>query len=308
MNELIPYLKDVASMECQLYTQDRLLSQLYQKASALGNPKKYTEPKSVPQYHFFDFFEVFDLVILFGTPLGPTLIVFIFDYLASVGGGNYGFRHTFLCYGIFFVAVAVFRTLAFFGDYEDYCSLKKKYEKDLLQYNTAVKKDERRVKNELVLREKIVEQWQQVKLEWDKTKKALDAIYEVGVIHPKYHNLVAVTSFLDYFDTGRCLTLTGPGGAYATYEEDLRFKRIETRLDVVISKLDEIVANQQYMAELMREANDTLSRIEESNNSMMKDVKKIKDNSELTAYNTQCSAQSDNVMEHIMLYQTIQWS
>lgn len=306
MNTLIPYLKDVASLECQMYTQDRLLNQLYQKALALGNPKKYAEPEA--RYKDYQFFEFIDLVILLGFPLAPTLFVFILDYLAIVGGGKYGFRHTFLCYGIFFIAVAVFRALVLFSDYVEYCSLKKKYEKDLLKYNSAVKADARRVNNELVVRKKLVEQWDEVKAERNKTKKALDAVYQVGIIHPKYRNIVAITSFFDYFDTGRCFMLTGPGGAYATYEEDLRFKRIETRLDVVISKLDEIVANQQYMAELMREANTTLSRIEASNNAMMGNIKQIKENSELTAYNSQCAAQSNAAMEHIMIYQTLHWS
>lgn len=45
MNEWIQYLKDTAALECQLYTQDRLLNQLYEQASALGNPKNYTEPE-----------------------------------------------------------------------------------------------------------------------------------------------------------------------------------------------------------------------------------------------------------------------
>lgn len=304
MNELIPYLKDVASLECQLYTQDRLLNQLYQKASALGNPVRYKKP-DLKSWHP-DF-----LVTLYVSCCGSfwiTIIVSMIAILMGYGYGNWGdfFRFAVRSFPIIFILVAIIWIIFF--DRREYCSLKKKYEKDILQYNSAVKADACRVNDELAVRRKLVEQWDKVKAERDKTKNALDAVYQMGIIHPKYRNMVAVTSFFDYFDTGRCFSLTGPGGAYATYEEDLRFKRIETRLDVVISKLDEIVANQQYMAELMREANATLSRIEASNNSMMKDVKKIKDNSELTAYNTQCSAQSDNVMEHIMLYQTIQWS
>lgn len=302
MNTLIPYLKDVASLECQMYTQDRLLNQLHKKASALGNPKKYAEPELRCKL-----FDVNDILISLSMALPPAIIAFFFSLF--FGGSRAKFRDhmKFAVRSYLVIAIILFVVFAF-STYKEYRSLKKKYEKDLLKYNSAVKADARRVNNELVVRRKLAEQWDVVKAERDKTKNALDAVYQVGIIHPKYRNMVAITSFFDYFDTGRCLTLTGPGGAYATYEEDLRFKRIETRLDVVISKLDEIVANQQYMAELMREANTTLSRIESSNNSMMGNMKQIKENSELTAYNTQCAAQSNAAMEHIMIYQTLHWS
>ena len=56
----------------------------------------------------------------------------------------------------------------------------------------------------------------------------------------------------------------------------------------------------------MREANATLSRIDSANKEMMKDIDKIKENAELTAYHTQCTAQSNAVMERIMRYRTTQ--
>ena len=180
------------------------------------------------------------------------------------------------------------------------------YQVIVLQYHSAVKADMCRVKKELVAKENLVKQRQLVKMERDRTKSVPDAIYEIGVLPPQYHNLVAVTSFLDDFDTGRCHSLTGPEGVYAAFEDDLRFKRIERRLDVVIAKLDEIASNQPYIVKLMREANATLSRIDSANKEMMKDIDKIKENAELTAYHTQCTAQSNAVMERIMRYRTTQ--
>lgn len=113
---------------------------------------------------------------------------------------------------------------------------------------------------------------------------------------------MAISSFYDFFDTGRCFSLTGPGGAYATYEEDIRFRRIETKLDVIINKLDEVIANQQYIGELMQEANSTLYRIEQTNNQIAQSVNHTAENSDLITFNTQCTARSAAVMEHISIY------
>lgn len=307
MNELIPYLRDVASLECQVYTQNRLLNHLYEKASALGHPINYKEPNPEYRKHTLRH-TLFDFEFIGGALLiafQGAFFIFCIEFLINLGRSKFSLKITPLCFLIFLI---IMYAAAIISEQKVYRSLKKEYKKNLFQYNRAVEADKLRVEKELVVRANLTDQWHQVNAERQNTKKVLDAVYEIGVIHPKYRNLVAITSFLDYLDTGRCLSLTGPGGAYATYEDDLRFKRIETRLDVVISKLDEIISNQQYIAELMCEANATLSRIESSNNKMMKNIQKIAENSELTAYNTQCSAQNTAVMEHIMIYQTIQWS
>lgn len=73
-------------------------------------------------------------------------------------------------------------------------------------------------------------------------------LYDKNIIHEKYRGLIPVSSFCDYFDTGRCDTLTGHEGAYNLYEAELRQDRIIDKLESIEGKLDEIKKNQYYLA------------------------------------------------------------
>lgn len=53
-------------------------------------------------------------------------------------------------------------------------------------------------------------------------EKSLDSLYEMGIIYPKYRNLVAVSTIYEYLSSGRCDRLDGPDGAYNLYEMELR--------------------------------------------------------------------------------------
>lgn len=299
MSMMTNYLRDVAMLEGQLYTQNGIITRLKKRINSLGISHAYNIPKRGSWK-----FNLFGVTSWLLYPASAIVLVYkiFFDttvwkllpMIKDIG-------MTLLWVVIIEIAV---RNLCSFIVYStsDYQS----YKKELQKYNDAVAGDKRRVQNELVLKQELEHQVKQVEREKATTRKALDSLYAIGLIHKKYrYNIIAVASFFDYFDTGRCLSFTGPGGAYATYEEDLRFQRLETKLEVIISKLDEIIANQHMLASLMREANSTLYRIEQSNKRMMQSVSRIERNSELIEYNTRCAMQSSAVMEHIMLYNTL---
>ena len=267
MNEIKQYLQDVAALECQANTQDRLIAQINYQASLLGRPQAFQKPVLGT-----DLYGTSWVALLISWLLG--VIVWLYISFCILPEGYFknasDFKEYFWVLLPFWLGIPLFLL--------PYRALRRRYEK---------RNNMRKYKEELGKKH---------------TQNALNQIYAVGIIHPKYRNLVAIASFYDYFDTGRCNTLTGPNGAYAIYEEELRFQRIESRLDVIISKLDEIIDNQQYLGELMRDANDTLHRIDQTNNRMMKSMNRISENAELTAYNSICSAKSLSVMENISVY------
>lgn len=78
------------------------------------------------------------------------------------------------------------------------------------------------------------------------TQEALQQIYSVDVIYPKYHNLPALTSIYEYLLTGRCEELTGAHGAYNLYEDEVRKDKVISQLNSVIENLEDI-KQQQYM-------------------------------------------------------------
>jgi predicted transcriptional regulator len=77
----------------------------------------------------------------------------------------------------------------------------------------------------------------------------LISLYEMDVVHKKYRNWIAVTSFCEYLEAGRCYDLMSDegalNGAYNIYEDDLKTKTITDRLDVIIKQL-QIIQNTQH--------------------------------------------------------------
>ncbi len=176
------------------------------------------------------------------------------------------------------------------------------YRKAMDEYRANLATDQKRVQREMQIKQEIQQQIESVKEERQRTWKALNALYSLSIIHKDYRNLVAVSSFYDYIDKGICTQLEGRDGAYAFYEEALRFQRIESKLDIIIDKLDQIADNQQYLASLIRDGNMALNRIEQQNNIMFKQLNAIHENTAITEYNTRCSAESLAVMESISIY------
>lgn len=290
------YLKTVALLECQRWNQDRLLNSLNVQILRLGQARKFDKP------NISDFYKIDDAngtLVFMVLSLIPTTVISIL-----VAG------FTRFIFGILAFVVIGFANLCIFNMLFDRLQrllAAPIYRKKMEQYNAKVAADQRRIQQELKLKQEIGKQIASVKAERYRTQNALTALYSLSIIHKDYRNLVAVSSFYDYLDKGICTKLTGRDGAYAFYEEALRFNRIEAKLDIIIEKLDEIAANQQYLASLIRDGNATLNRIEHQNNSMLRKMDTIRENTAVTAYNTQCCAESMSVMESISLYHYLKY-
>ena len=114
----------------------------------------------------------------------------------------------------------------------------------------------------------------------------MNIIYDV----PKYRNLIAVSSFYEYIASGKCTSLAGKGEAYVIYDLESRLDRIITDLHNIHLKLDQIKDNQYMLYCSLCETNNTLARIENSNRNIMNSVGAIRENTELTAYNSNVAA------------------
>lgn len=102
------------------------------------------------------------------------------------------------------------------------------------------------------------------------TSTILHNLYSMGIIGEKYRNLVAVSSFYEYLEYGRCDSLTGPHGAYNKFEDELYKKIIIGKLDDISLKLDEIRNNQIMIYHAIEESKQQtealLSELQRQNN------------------------------------------
>lgn len=94
------------------------------------------------------------------------------------------------------------------------------------------------------------------------TETALEQLYDMDIIFPKYRTLVAICSMYEYFVTGRVSQLKGADGAYNLYESELRQNLIIAQLDRIATKLDEIKENQYMLYSELKKANNYLSNID----------------------------------------------
>ena len=94
-----------------------------------------------------------------------------------------------------------------------------------------------------------------------KARQELDELYAQNLIHPKYRNFVAVSQICEYFETGRCDTLTGPNGEYNLFEAELRANVIIIKLDKILEKLDDIKSMQYMIYDAIMTTNSLLCGI-----------------------------------------------
>jgi len=95
----------------------------------------------------------------------------------------------------------------------------------------------------------------------EETEALLEEYYDQDVIFPKYRNLIAISSFYEYFSSGRCVRLTGEGGAYSTFEWEMRQDMIIAQLDEVIDQLVQIKQSQYALYEAIQRSDRMAERL-----------------------------------------------
>lgn len=81
----------------------------------------------------------------------------------------------------------------------------------------------------------------------DIVKLAAARFYEKNIIDPKYRNLAAVSSFKDYFESGRCKELTGAYGAYSIYDTECGMKSLKSDAAEAYKDIESVKDKQQYL-------------------------------------------------------------
>ena len=162
--------------------------------------------------------------------------------------------------------------------------LMKRYDADMLQYQKDVeqaKQDDEKAQEMLAQLDSLAAD----------AKAASNKLKDLGVIFPKYYDLVPVCSIYEYFITGRVTELTGPYGAYNLYEQELRQNLIVSRLDAISSQLEDIKQNQYTLYEVLLCINDNLSSIANAVDAISYNISNLDAQAKIIASNTACQNQ-----------------
>lgn len=297
--KLWEYLTQLRTLESALYTQNMAGKQLVSFYSRLGRPAQIRMPEKQEATDFINmgkFFRVpfFICGILAAIPL-------YHYFMGKASRGLYIISYPWAVIKALFWASLIgaaaggicvlIRTLIGARD----AAGNNRKARDEMQ--SSLRQDRERVEREKKFQPVLMEQIKLLQKQSEKVKETLARLYSCNIIHPKYRNLIAVTMFCEYLETGRCSALTGHEGAYNIYEQEVRMNRIITQLDAAANMLGEIKKSQNLLFREISEANSTLKQIENDNqkllasmNAMNASMDSIAENMELTAYNTKVNS------------------
>ncbi|MBO5153077.1 MAG: hypothetical protein J6C00_01840 [Eubacterium sp.] len=133
------------------------------------------------------------------------------------------------------------------------------------------------------------------------TKNVLGCYYQKNIIYPKYWNWVAVASFYEYLSSGRCTSLEGHEGAYNIFENESRQDLIIRKLDEVIENLNEIKENQYMLYSEIKQQNETVSKLTNDVYNCALSLNRIEVSNEMIDYKCQCIAQNTEFLSWLQI-------
>jgi cell division protein FtsB len=138
------------------------------------------------------------------------------------------------------------------------------YRADLSEYEKQVDAEKTRMREENRLKQYLELELDNLQTQRSNSISNLAQIYDKDVIAPKYRSFAMVSSLYEYICVGRCTSLEGADGAYNILEREILFNHIISKLDMIISRLDQIKGNQYMLYTAIRQANQKLDQLNES--------------------------------------------
>ena len=300
--DLTEYINILADMENGIYIQKRILKMLKTKASKLCVPMQFKEPVKPSASGMFDLSK--NTLSLIG------IVVFVcIVFWAGIHVDHMSFFLAILC--LFGALVCPF---IFIGVLIDTINKNKKnntiqasfnkelitYNQNLSNYNDLVAKDQKRIDEERKQLDFLNKEISSAEKSIHESSAKLRKMYEIGIVFPKYRNMVMINTISEYLQAGRCSELKGPDGAYNILENEIRLNHIAVTLEEAVSKLEEIKNNQYMIYSAIREGNQTLQsfsnkvdnacdQIGKLNRSIIDysdQIEEIRNNTGLISYNT----------------------
>lgn len=295
------YIACVRNLEIQKETLAKTITNIDRKINTLGIPRRINRERNPIELNFW---EMYSLPLLLIAPIVIIGLVFLFvgfDEFSTVyytaSGTEHGNGSTLCWYGFAMLLAGGLLLALIISRY-------KKQEKRCIEneqiinrnYRINKQNDEKRVSNELILKQKYQQARNTLYNTYAQTCSTLNALYAKNIIYSKYQNdLVAICMFHEYFESGRCNALTGHEGAYNIYEQELRMGIIIGKLDIIIEKLDEIQSNQYALYTAVKQISNQQARILNSLQQITYNQNMQSESLEHIRYNTAALKQNSDI-------------
>lgn len=284
--EMIPYLQKIISLEQAAYVEESTLRQLQMRRKNTDT-KKHQVPvpiKAAPSRTAV--FEAPLIVLYLGLPAAG-VIFFIFLFFLSKDIAE-SFRAAIIA--LLIVAICIF-LLCVWVDHSTNVEHEEEYKLQMQQQSSDVQREEQRYQQAVQLVPYLDQLIAESKRKLTDTRQLLQKAYDKGLLYGKYRNFVAVCSICEYLESGRCSELSGPDGAYNLFEMEIRMNLVITQLNSVISKLDQIQANQVMLYDAISAGNQLTSQLIGQTNECIRLGQYNAQQNAITAYYSQQTAQ-----------------
>lgn len=280
------YLENVCKLENDKFALKQTKESLQNKIRRLGHPENIDEPDIKSLVYFdelfaFIFGAILPIMLLFDFTVG--LIIIWFTSFKFIIG---------LTLGVMAIVAVIDSTISVIKN-----SIHNNKEKKRYEYESS--KDRHRLHKENQQIDIYKQHISKIDSQISALNKTLDKLYDYDILYKKYRgNVVAVNTIYDYFKAGRVTSLSAYGfdiGAYNLYENELRQNIIIDKLDVIITKLEELKNIMYMLYDAVKDAMNVMDRI----SSMADKVSEISQNTALTAYNSKVIADNTSVLSYI---------
>lgn len=276
-------------------------NKLQERINRLGHPQRFSAPKSDSSESFKDAFVVAFVIFLIlgfiasvlifaegdlGQAIEIVVCLLLIVTLISLPDGL-------ICLGIGLgcgvVGGLIFGILAASKKHSKYIA-------KMNDYNKAVANDKKRVETEKTQILYLQKQQADIDEKITEIESVMKRFYALNVIYPKYRSFVPIITFYEYFESGRHTNLVD---AYNKYEDELLHNTIIEKLDIVISKLDQIKQNQIALYDVIMESNSIAERLCQQTDSLLASNKAIEKNTAVAAYNAKIAADNSTINAYI---------
>lgn len=288
-NQLKEYIRRVYMLERSLYEQNALKSRLndeiriYAKGLSVldslpdnADPilvmsnmfdrqetpyKQYEEERTPTEYGwYFDSEKMGYVMIAFA--FIPTILGFLYFALhdaVTFMNSVYLFLTSIIAIPI---GIAVYSIFVLFQYLKGISETKEQNRKIRERNEKKRKYNSQKLTERNVIMKNIQREVKELDIRIQQTKQLLNKYYNENIIYGKYrHNIIAISSFYEYLDSGRCSSLEGHEGAYNIYEMEIRLSHIIGKLDDVLENLNDIKNSQRKLYDAICESNSISNKI-----------------------------------------------
>lgn len=125
----------------------------------------------------------------------------------------------------------------------------------------------------LYVAEQCVTEWQdEIHKSYRQALSTRKKLYSLNVLDARFQNFFCVTTFYDYIQTGRVVTVNGYGGLAATLDRDQKYWQQTALLADLRAIAEDTNKQQRYLVEQAREANKIQQQISDQISSLNRNV------------------------------------